>query len=173
MSFRNYSLLAVINNLIPILQHAPRISRTESPKYTFIGNVSVREDCRWADQEILYNKISLKIMIAYCQITYTIPWLSCEQLPYLPEHPRFSRIRQRDKSKMPLLLTPFFGHVSFNMHQELMGCRSADEAVVTSLQGLADEGSCRWGSNRIWPSPEVVMYSCRWPVPVFANGYNR
>ena len=42
-------------------------------------------------------------MTAYCQITCTISWLSYEQLPYPPEHPRFSQIRQRDKSKMPLL----------------------------------------------------------------------
>jgi len=42
-------------------------------------------------------------MITCCQITCTIPWLSCEQLPYPPEHSRFSRIRQRDKSEIPLL----------------------------------------------------------------------
>jgi len=43
-----------------------------------------------------------------------------------------------------LLLTPFFGHVSFNTHLELMGCRSADGAVVTStgelpMKVVADE----------------------------------
>jgi len=46
-------------------------------------------------------------MTACCQINRTIPWLSCEQLPCLPEHPRFSRIQQRDKSEMPLLTLPY------------------------------------------------------------------
>ena len=40
-------------------------------------------------------------MTAYHQITCTIPWLPCEQLPYPPEHPRISRIRRRDKSDLP------------------------------------------------------------------------
>ena len=44
----------------------------------------------------------LWIMTASCQITCTIPWLPCEQLPYLPEHPQISRMRQRDKSDLPL-----------------------------------------------------------------------
>ena len=41
-------------------------------------------------------------MTACRQITCTIPWLPCEQLPYPPEHPRISRMRQRDKSYLPL-----------------------------------------------------------------------
>ena len=36
------------------------------------------------------------------------------------------------------VLTPFFGHVSFDTHLEVMECRSADGAMVISLQG-----SCR------------------------------
>ena len=43
-----------------------------------------------------------KIMTAWCQITCTIPWLPRKQLPYLPEHPRILRMRQRDKSNLPL-----------------------------------------------------------------------
>ena len=43
-----------------------------------------------------------KIMTACCQITCAISWLPCEQLPYPPEHPRISRMRQRDKSDLPL-----------------------------------------------------------------------
>jgi len=42
----------------------------------------------------------------------------------------FNRVRN--------LLTLFFGHVSFDTHLELMECRSADGAMVISLQG-----SCR------------------------------
>jgi len=41
-------------------------------------------------------------MTACCQIICAIPCLSCEQLPYPPEHPRISRMRQRDKSDLPL-----------------------------------------------------------------------
>ena len=41
-------------------------------------------------------------MTAHCQITYAIPWLPCEQLPYPPEHPRISRMRRRDKLDLPL-----------------------------------------------------------------------
>jgi hypothetical protein len=55
----------------------------------------------------MYSGISPKIMITCCQITCTIPWLSCEQLPYLSEQPRISRIRQRDKSKIPLLIPAY------------------------------------------------------------------
>ena len=44
----------------------------------------------------------LWIMTASCQITCAIPWLPCKQLPYLPEYPRISRIRRRDKSDLPL-----------------------------------------------------------------------
>ena len=43
-----------------------------------------------------------KIMNACCQIICTNPWLPCEQLPYPPEHPRISQMRQRDKSDLPL-----------------------------------------------------------------------
>ena len=43
-----------------------------------------------------------KIMTACCQITCAIPWLPCEQLPYPPEHPLISRMRQRDKLDLPL-----------------------------------------------------------------------
>jgi len=43
-----------------------------------------------------------KTTTAYCQINCAIPWLSCEQLLYLSEHPRISQMRQRDKSDLPL-----------------------------------------------------------------------
>ena len=49
-------------------------------------------------------------MTACCQITCAIPWLSCEQLPYPPEHPQISRMRQRDKSDLPL---PFLSYKYF------------------------------------------------------------
>ena len=48
----------------------------------------------------------LWIMTASCLITCTIPWLPCEQLPNLPEYPRISRIRRRDKSFYPCPFCP-------------------------------------------------------------------
>ena len=41
-------------------------------------------------------------MTACCQNTCAIPRLPCEQLPYPLEYPRISRMRQRDKSDLPL-----------------------------------------------------------------------
>jgi len=46
-------------------------------------------------------------MTACCKITCIIPSLPCEQLPYPIDHPRISRMWQRDKSKMPLLTLPY------------------------------------------------------------------
>ena len=48
-----------------------------------------------------------KIMTACCQITYAISWLPCEQLPYPPEYPQISWMRQRDKSDLPLPVLPY------------------------------------------------------------------
>jgi hypothetical protein len=55
----------------------------------------------------VYSGISSKIMITCCQITCTIPLLSCEQLPYPSEQPRISWIRQRDKSRIRLLIPTY------------------------------------------------------------------
>ena len=46
-------------------------------------------------------------MFTCCQITCTISWLSCEQLPYPSQQPRISRIWQRDKSKVPQLISTY------------------------------------------------------------------
>ena len=59
----------------------------------------------WPGDLIKWN--IFKIMTACCQITCTIPWLPCEQLPYPPDHPRISRIWQRDKSELPLFTLPY------------------------------------------------------------------
>ena len=48
-----------------------------------------------------------QITTAYRQITCAIPWLPCEQLSYPPEHPRISRMRQRDKSDLPLPISSY------------------------------------------------------------------
>ena len=46
-------------------------------------------------------------MITCHQITYTIPWLLCEHLPYPHEKPQFFCVRQGDKSQMPLLCSTY------------------------------------------------------------------
>jgi len=66
--FRNYfsqfgNQLPNLNNLGPILLQIPRISQPLnqiSPLYTPIDNITVRENCRWIDQAILYSEISSK-----------------------------------------------------------------------------------------------------------------
>ena len=49
-------------------------------------------------------------MTTCCQITCAIPWLPCEQLPYLPEYSRISQIWRRDKSHLHL---PFLTYKYF------------------------------------------------------------
>jgi len=61
--FRNYfsqfgNQSPNLNNLSPILLQIPRISQPLnkiSPLYALIGNITVRESCRWADQAILHS----------------------------------------------------------------------------------------------------------------------
>jgi len=48
----------------------------------------------------------LKVMTASCQITCAIPWLPCEQLPYPPEYPRVSRMRQKISQICPCPFCP-------------------------------------------------------------------
>ena len=47
-----------------------------------------------------------KIMTVCCQITCAIPWLPCEQLPYSPEYPRISRMRQEISQICPCPFCP-------------------------------------------------------------------
>jgi len=52
-----------LNNLGPISLQIPRIPQPLEPSlptYAFIGNITVRENCRWADQAILHSEISSK-----------------------------------------------------------------------------------------------------------------
>ena len=61
-------------------------------------------------------------MTTCCQITCTILWLLCEQLPYPPEHPRISRIRQGDKSDIPLLTLPYKYFLRLHSFSTLPSC---------------------------------------------------
>jgi len=66
MHFRNYfsqfgNQPPNPNNLGPTLLQIPRIPQTLEPNlptYALIGNITVRENCRWTDQAILHSKIS-------------------------------------------------------------------------------------------------------------------
>jgi len=66
--FRNYvsqfgNQSPNLNNLGPILLEIPRVPQLLnqiSPLYAHISNITVRENCRWTDQAILYSEISLK-----------------------------------------------------------------------------------------------------------------
>jgi len=86
-----------------------------------------------------------KTMTACCQITCVIPWLSCEQLPYPSEHPRISRMRQRDKSDLPLpvlsykyfLLGYSFSILSFFSPKLTFTAAAPPEVSKISKEGLS------------------------------------
>jgi hypothetical protein len=118
-------------------------------------------DCRWADQEILHSKISPKIMIAHYQITYRIPWLPCKQLSYPPEHPRISRIRQRDKSEIPLPTLSynyFLGTLSPSCHPSspklisLTAALSKSSRTEQNLPQQSLKSSIFFFLGKKWPS---------------------
>ena len=58
-------------------------------------------------------------MTRRCQIICRIPRLPCEQLPYLSEHLRISRIWQTDKSELPLLTLPYKYFLSWHSSSTL------------------------------------------------------
>jgi len=68
MPFRNYfpqlgNQSPNLNNLGPTLLQIPWIPQSLEPNlrtYALIGNITVRENCRWADQVTLHSKISPK-----------------------------------------------------------------------------------------------------------------
>ena len=86
----------------------------------------------------------LQIMTASCQITCAIPWLPCEQLPYLPECPRISRIRRRDKTNLPL---PVLSHKYFLL----------PSFQSSPLRGDGHQLRCSWG-QRTALFPTLLLY---------------
>ena len=122
-----------------------------------------------------------KIMIACCQITCTIPWLPCEQLPYPPEHPWVSRMWQRDKSDLPLpvlsykyfLLEHSFLILSFNNPKSTsLAAAPFEDSKNSSKNFLQQPSSFRSSSlrgnghqlHRAWGqfyfSPVLLLHSC-------------
>ena len=101
-------------------------------------------------------------MTACCQIICTIPWLPCEQLPYLPEHPRISRIRQRDKSELPLLTLSYKYFLPWYSFSTLSSC-----ILQTHLSGggIAEELkiSSKNPPHRFFKSPIFFFSRKKWP----------
>ena len=113
-------------------------------------------------------------MITYHQITYTIPWLSCGQLPYPSEQPQISWIRQRDKSKIPLLISTYKyflpQYSSSTSSFPILKFISPAEALMKSLRTSAVKklsyGKALLESSnlqffllfrRIWPSTSLFL----------------
>ena len=88
-------------------------------------------------------------MTAHCQITCAILWLSCEQLPYLSEHPQISRMRQRDKLDLPLsvlsykyfLLRYSFSILSFHSLKSTFLTAALPEISKNSSKGFLHQSS--------------------------------
>ena len=88
-------------------------------------------------------------MTACCQITCAIPWLTCEQLPYPPEHPHISRMRQRDKSDLPLPVLSYkyfflrytFSILSFYSLKSTFLVAALHENSKNSSKGLLHQSS--------------------------------
>ena len=102
-----------------------------------------------------------KIMTACCQITCAIPWLTFEQLPYPPEHPRLSRIRQRHKSDLtpPILSYKYFLlRYSFSI-LSFYGSKS------TFLAAALLKSSKNFSKILLHPSskPSILFLAKKWP----------
>jgi len=110
-----------------------------------------------------------KIMTACCQIIYAIPWLSCEQLPYPPEYPRILRMRQRDKSDLPLpvlsykyfLLRYSFSILSFYNPKSTFTMAAPPEDSKNFKEGLLHQSpkSSILSLARKWPSTSSCLRS--------------
>ena len=123
-----------------------------------------------------------KIMTACCQITCAIPWLPCEQLPYPPEYPRISRMRQRDKSDLPLpnlsykyfLLRYSFFISSFYSPKStfLAAALPEDSMNFKGLSSPTPKSSIffptrRWPSTSLFPRSAYHPFSCTFAVLLF------
>ena len=114
-------------------------------------------------------------MTACCQITCAIPWLSCEQLPYPPEHPRISRMWQRDKSDLPLpvlsykyfLLRYTFSILSFYSPKSTSLVAALPENSKNSSKGLLHQSSKSsiLFLEKKWPSTSSFLRSVYHPSP--------
>jgi len=124
-----------------------------------------------------------KITTTCCQITCAIPWLLCEQLPYPSEHPRISRMRQRDKSDLPLpvlsykyfLLRYSFSILSFYSPKPTFTAAAPPEVFKISNKGLSPPTpkSLIFFPVRRWPSTLLFLrsvyhpVSCTFTIPLF------
>jgi len=102
-----------------------------------------------------------KITTACCQITCAIPWLSCEQLPYSPEHPRISRMRQRDKSDLPL---PVLSYKYFLLGYSF-SILTFYSPKTTSLVAAPPEDSKNFIEGLLHQSPKssIFFLARKWP----------
>ena len=110
-----------------------------------------------------------KIMTACRQITCAIPWLPCKQLPYPPEHPQISWMRQRDKSDLPLPVLSYkyfilgysFSILSFYSPKFTLMVAAPPEDSKNFNEGLLHQSpkSSIFFLARKWPSTSPCLRS--------------
>ena len=100
-------------------------------------------------------------MTACRQITCAIPWLSCEQLPYPTEHPRISRMRQRDKSDLPL---PVLSYKYFLLRYSF-SILSFYSLKSTFIAAALPESSKNFSKNLLHQSSKslILFLAKKWP----------
>ena len=133
-------------------------TRVESYRKTFIGNFFVRIDYRWP------IKVSCTVKCLqnhdYLPFTSTIPWLSCEQLPYPSKQPRILRIWQREKSKIPLLISTY----KYFLPQHSSSTLPFSISILVLSGGDFDENNSRipaakkLSCNKAFPEPSSLWF---------------
>jgi len=153
-----------LNNLGLILLQIPRISQPLnqiSALYALIGNITVRENCRWADQAILYSEISSKSWLLavkspaqpldYCANSYHIYLNTLE----------FHGCGKRDKSDLPL---PVLSYKYFLLRYSF-SILSFYSPKSTFLVAALPENSKNFSKNFLHQSskPSIFFLARKWP----------
>jgi len=112
-------------------------------------------------------------MTACSQITCAIPWLPSEQLPYPPEHPQISQMRERDKSDLPLPVLSYkyfhlrysFSISSFHILKSTFLVAAPSKNSKNSSKGLLHQSfkSSIFSIGKKWPSTSSFLRSVCYP----------
>jgi len=101
-----------------------------------------------------------KIITACYQITCAIPWLPCEQLPYPPEHPRISRMRQRDKLDLPL---PDLSYKYFFLRYSSILSFYSPKSTFLAAAPSEDSKNFHKGLLHQSPKSSIFFLARKWP----------
>jgi len=102
-----------------------------------------------------------KILTACCQITYAIPWLPCEQLPYPHERPWNSQMWRRDKSDLPLSVLSY----KYSLLRYSFSTLSFYSPKSTFFGGGITRGLQELQQRPFFTNPQVFVFfpARRWP----------